>query len=129
MWLALQSEMTLIWLLLVCSMCFKEATLSPMKLEVVVSAKQANPVYTGFARNGQGKRDYSLDNSDGKDWITKVECKTEDDCNYHIQDEYLTIYIIGNVKNTPDTLSLIYTEVVRHRPKHVPFSSSAALVE
>ena len=45
-----------------------------MRLEVVVSAKQANPIYTGFPRNGQGKRDDSLDNSDGKDWITKVQC-------------------------------------------------------
>ena len=31
---------------------------------------------------------------------------------------YLTIYIICDVKNTPDTLSGFYAEVVRHRPKH-----------
>ena len=59
-----------------------------MKLEVVVSAKQANPVYTGFSRNGQGTRDDSLDNPDGKDW-TKVKCKTDepfsDDCKYDIE--------------------------------------------
>ena len=47
----------------------------------MVSAKQANPVYTGFPRNGQGKRDESLDNPDGKDW-SKIECETEDDCKY-----------------------------------------------
>ena len=50
-----------------------------MKLEVVVSAKQANPVYTGFPRNGQGKMDDSLDNPDMDD-RSKVECKKEDDC-------------------------------------------------
>ena len=50
-----------------------------MKLEVVVSAKQANPVYTGFPRNGQGKMDDSLDNPDMDD-RSKVECKTKDDC-------------------------------------------------
>ena len=55
-----------------------------MKLEVVVSAKQANPAYTGFSRNGQGTRDDSLDNPDGKDW-TKVKCKTEDDCRYDVE--------------------------------------------
>ena len=33
--------------------------------------------------------------------------------------QYLTIYIIGDVKNTSDTLSRFYAEVVRHRPKHV----------
>ena len=54
-----------------------------MKLEVVVSAKQANPVYNdGLPRNGQGKMDDSLDNPDGwnMDDRSKVECKTEDDC-------------------------------------------------
>ena len=63
-----------------------------MKLEVVVSAKQANPVYTGFPRNGQGKRDDFLDPSnpdwmDEEDW-TKVECKNDepfsDDCKYDV---------------------------------------------
>ena len=54
-----------------------------MKLEVVVSAKQANPVYNdGLPRNGQGKMDDSLDNPDGRnmDDRSKVECKTKDDC-------------------------------------------------
>ena len=60
-----------------------------MKLEVVVSAKQANPVYTGFPRNGQGKRDDSLHHSnpdwmDEEDW-PKVECKTEDNCKYDME--------------------------------------------
>ena len=32
---------------------------------------------------------------------------------------YLTIYIIGDVKNTPDTLSRFYAEVLQHRPKHI----------
>ena len=34
-------------------------------------------------------------------------------------DCHLTIYIIGDVKNTPDPLSRLYAEVVEHRPKHV----------
>ena len=33
--------------------------------------------------------------------------------------ENLTMYIIGDGKNTPDTLFGFYAEVVRHRPKHV----------